>query len=137
MPTSPAEPSDAAAFYEKELMDFFGSVDPPFDVLLLGMGADGHVASLFPGSPALLERKRLVVTSEAPNPPRTRLSLTFRAINSAMAILLLIAGGEKKEILSWLDQSEHRKTFPVSRVAGKQRLLWFLDQSAAGLPGSS
>jgi 6-phosphogluconolactonase len=125
------DPSEAASSYERHLRQYFESPLPSFDVLLLGMGVDGHVASLFPGSPALVERQRLVVATKAPAPPVSRLSLTFPAINNASTILILVAGNEKHEVLSWMERSEHKKTFPVSSVTGKDRLFWYIDRAAA------
>ena len=123
IPTTFNHPADAADSYERDLQSHFRSQNPSFDVLLLGMGADGHVASLFPGSPALLEKERLVVVTHSPAPPSTRISLTFRAINNASSVMILIAGNEKKEILDWIQKSEHRRTYPVSLVTGRKRLL--------------
>ena len=127
MPTESEDPS-----YEQHLQEYFGSSECTFDLLLLGMGEDGHVASLFPGSPALQEKNRLVVVTNAPATPVTRLSLTFRALNAASTVMILVAGSEKREILTWIEQSEHRQTFPVSRVTARNRLLWYVDKAASG-----
>lgn len=132
MPTESGDPANAALSYERHLQEYFGSSECSFDLLLLGMGADGHVASLFPGSPALQEKNRLVVVTNAPATPVTRLSLTFRALNAASTVMILVAGSEKREILTWIERSEHRKTFPISRVTARNRLLWYVDQAASG-----
>ena len=97
MPTDFPIPADAAAAYEKTLRSHFGDSSPDFDLLLLGLGADGHVASLFPNAPALQERNKWVVATESPIEPLQRLSLTLPAINSSRRIYLLVTGKEKAE----------------------------------------
>ena len=94
MPTFITPAESAAAAYEQTLRDHLGAV-PRFDVMLLGVGADGHTASLFPHTPALDERTRWVVATTAPAPPASRLSLTFGVINRAVNTFVLAAGADK------------------------------------------
>jgi 6-phosphogluconolactonase len=92
-----AESPDAAARqYERTLRTFFGDAGAGPDLLLLGMGSDGHTASLFPQSPALEEHTRWVVPAVAPVEPRQRITLTIPAINRASNIFLLVAGEDKQ-----------------------------------------
>lgn len=92
-------PSAAAQRYEAELAACFGvepgSGFPAFDLILLGMGADGHTASLFPGSPALAETRRWVVANEVATLGATRLTFTLPLLNAARAVLFLVAGADK------------------------------------------
>jgi 6-phosphogluconolactonase len=96
MPVEAESPDAAARQYEHTLRTFFGDAGAGPDLLLLGMGSDGHTASLFPQSPALEERTRWVVPAVAPVEPRQRITLTIPAINRAMNIFLLVAGADKQ-----------------------------------------
>lgn len=95
----PGEACDAAA-YERELRAVFPQTPPVFDLILLGLGADGHTASLFPGDPALDERERWVLRVEQPD--YARLTFTPPLLSAARAVLLLVAGERKREALSRL-----------------------------------
>ena len=86
-------PEEAARCYNEVL----GS--EPLDLVLLGMGSDGHTASLFPGGPELEERERWVVTSKSPIEPRDRVSLSLVALNHARSVLFLVAGADKADRL--------------------------------------
>ncbi len=132
VPTGSTPEADAAA-YEATLRAHFREDVPDFDLLLLGMGADGHVASLFPESEALGETERWVVATEAPprHPVRDRVSLTFPALSAARTVLFLVAGEQKAEaVAAALRDPEHAP--PAERVGARERLLWFLDDAAAG-----
>ena len=120
------DPSAAAAAYDRELRASGG-----LDLVLLGMGADGHVASLFPGSSALQETQRWVVTNLSPAGSQ-RVTFTLPAINAAKVVLLLVAGADKaarvKEALR-----DPNAQLPVQRVHPTEgRLEWMLDTQAAG-----
>ena len=130
-PTAGTPEADARA-YEQTLRDHFGEA-PAFDLALLGMGEDGHVASLFPGIPALDETTRWVVATEAPPgmPVRDRLSLTFPVLNAARTVLFLVAGEAKRDALTAVLQDPDRSP-PAERVTARERLLWFVDEAAAG-----
>jgi 6-phosphogluconolactonase len=90
-----ADPKAAALNCEKHLCSFSGSAIPSFDLILLGMGSDGHVASLFPGTPALAEKERCVIPVRVEATPPVRISLTLPVINAANKIMVLVAGKEK------------------------------------------
>ena len=133
MPTHLPVADDAAREYEATLRAFFDEEWPRFDVLLLGLGADGHVASLFPGSPALQERSRWVVAATVPAAPPIRLTLTPPALVSAKRICVLVAGAEKADALHHvLDDSANPGLYPaaVLRAAG-DRVSWWVERAAA------
>ena len=92
-----AEPEDAAAWYAGELAAAAapGRDLPRFDVLLLGIGPEGHTASIFPGSPAAHDERPVFAVRDCPKPPPTRVSLGFAAINTADEVWLVVAGAEK------------------------------------------
>jgi 6-phosphogluconolactonase len=98
--TELADADEAAAQYEQEVRNHLGA-EPCFDWMLLGLGEDGHVASLFPGSTATRERKRLVVAiDDSPKPPPLRLTMTPPLINRSREIHMLVAGASKRRALS-------------------------------------
>ncbi len=132
------EPARAASNYEQLLRTAFRlGVDerPRFDLILLGMGGDGHTASLFPDSSALEERARLVAATYVERLLAHRLTLTLPVLNAAAAILFLISGREKAEILrSVLDPSSSDSQLPARQVCPRDgRLIWLVDQPAASL----
>jgi 6-phosphogluconolactonase len=88
-----------AADYEQQLRASFGDTLPRFDLILLGLGADGHTASLFPHSPALAERHRWVVPAIAPSEPHARLTLTLPVINNAAHVFFVVSERGKEEAL--------------------------------------
>jgi 6-phosphogluconolactonase len=125
------EPDEAARDYEREL----GQVFPPsaglprFDVILLGLGGDGHTASLFPGTAALEERERLAVANASPD-GLARVTLTYPVLDAARSVLFVVAGDEKAERVA--DVLERGADLPAARVAPADgELLWLLDASAA------
>jgi 6-phosphogluconolactonase len=134
MPTNFANPDDAAEEYEKTLSARFDSVLPQFDILLLGIGGDSHTASLFPNSKALLEKFKWVTVGQAPNEPRTRLTLTLPVLINARRIIFVAIGADKAEAIKGAIKGpcEH-----ISCPAGMVRptsgkLEWWLDHAAAG-----
>jgi 6-phosphogluconolactonase len=123
-------PESAAAAYAAELAE---RPDPVFDVVLLGVGEDGHVASLFPEQPALGETQRTVVAVHgSPKPPPVRLSLTFPALNAAREVWLVTAGEGKADAVALLFTSHANGTLqvPAAGVRGHERTLWLFDDAA-------
>jgi 6-phosphogluconolactonase len=119
----------AAAAYAEEL----GTV-PTFDILLLGMGPDGHVASLFPNAPALSDERTVIPVRGAPKPPPTRISLSLGAINNAREVWLIAAGEEKAAAVQ---QALGGRGLPAAEVHGTEATRWLLDRAAASaLQGS-
>ncbi|MFN3333151.1 MAG: 6-phosphogluconolactonase, partial [Caldilinea sp.] len=106
---------------------------PRFDLILLGMGADGHTASLFPGSPALAEQARLVVATAAPT-GQPRLTFTYPLINAARRVLILVSGAEKAATLRAVrTQPPDPNRYPVQGVNPvRGNLTWLVDAAAGG-----
>lgn len=128
----------AAHTYEKVLQDYFCGPRTRFDLVLLGMGDDGHTASLFPGSDALEEGERLTFAVEAnyQDRPARRITLTLPAINSARQVWFLVIGGAKAGIVQAVLEGAD-KGLPVQQIrptAGQ--LLWLLDAAAASQLGA-
>lgn len=130
-------PQEAAQAYEDAMKQFFELKDgdfPRFDLLLLGMGPDGHCASLFPNTPALKETKRIVVSNAVPGANITnRLTMTFPAINHARNILFMVQGAEKSHVLGEVLGQSDESHYPVQDIAPVEggHLEWILDSSAA------
>ncbi len=130
--TESADPDEAARKYQEDLLAFFNAVDklPVFDLIMLGIGTDGHTASLFPGSPALDEATRLAVAVQKDDVPQGRITLTLPVINSAEDIIFFVTGKEKAAILRKV--LSRRGDLPASRVCPFHGLLEFvLDEEAA------
>jgi 6-phosphogluconolactonase len=104
---------------------------PSFDILLLGIGPEGHIASLFPGMPALYDQRPVVAVRGAPKPPPTRLSLTLPAINAAREIWILAAGAEKAGAVALALSDAGPVQVPAAAARGRQRTLFLLDREAA------
>lgn len=131
-------PEQAARVYEDELHDFFvGQALPRFDLILLGLGDDGHTASLFPGTPGVRENRRWAVAVKhdtLPLPLVDRVTLTPPVINAAANVTFLVAGAEKAERLHQvLHDSYNPDRLPAQSVRPKDgKLFWLLDEMAAG-----
>jgi 6-phosphogluconolactonase len=104
---------------------------PAFDVLLLGVGPDGHTASLFPGQPAVYDERPVVAVHGSPKPPPTRLSLTFPAINAAKQVWVVVSGADKAGAVAMALGGAGRVQVPAAGVRGRERTLWLLDAAAA------
>jgi len=128
------QPEKAAESYEAEMRKFFGAETPAFDLQLMGLGPEGHTASLFPGSPALEETERWVVAVEAPATPPRRLTLTPVVLNSARNTFFLVSGADKREIIAAIrkEPDSGSSQYPAARLRPVGRVLWFLDEAAAG-----
>lgn len=118
---------DAAARYAREYAD---ADSPAFDVLMLGLGPDGHVASLFPGHPGLEASETAVIAvHDSPKPPPTRVSLTFETINAAREVWVVAAGAGKADAVARCLHGDD--TLPGAAVSGTDRTLWLIDAAAA------
>lgn len=135
MPTELADPDLAAREYEKTLRNHFSEDWPRFDLVLLGLGEEGHTASLFPGSPALNETKRWVVAVKAPAKPPLRLTLTLPAITEAANIYFLVTGSNKAQAIHHvLAGSPDPTNYPASGIRlAEGTVIWWLDRQAAAL----
>jgi 6-phosphogluconolactonase len=133
MPTHFANPQEAARAYENELRRLFPPPWPRFDLLLLGMGPDGHTASLFPGSAALEENKRWVLATTSPAEPKQRLSLTLPVLSNAATIYFLISGRDKAGTLATvLSGVSTHSALPAARVRlSNGKVVWWIDEAAA------
>ena len=134
VPTNLPRPQQAAEAYEADLRKFFGSAPPEFDVQLLGLGVEGHTASLFPNSPALDDKQHWVAAVRAPAEPPDRLTLTPVVLNLGRNTFFLVSGANKKEILAAIrDEPESRPSvYPAGRIRPSGRVIWYLDNAAAG-----
>lgn len=123
----------AAAAVPPPSSDDAGPAVPAFDVVLLGMGPDGHVASLFPGHEALDVADRTVVgVHGSPKPPPERVSLTYAALEAAQEIWLVVAGADKAEAVARALSGDDLHTTPAGGAVGRRRTLWLVDVAAAG-----
>ena len=120
----------ASQLFEQELARFSSAdaVYPEFDLLLLGMGPDGHIASLFPGQEHDPEAV-VVAVEDSPKPPPMRLSLNYGVISAASEVWFTVAGADKADAVS-VAFGDDPQSLPVGRVSGKSRTVWFLDQTA-------
>jgi 6-phosphogluconolactonase len=122
---------DAASHYECELKDFFKHELPRFDLILLGLGADGHTASLFPSSPALRENQRWFVENWVEKLAAYRLTLTFPVLNNARQIVFLVSGADKAAIIREIFQNTETK-YPAQQIKlTNGNLLWLFDEQAS------
>jgi 6-phosphogluconolactonase len=137
----PAEIPDAdtaAQSYEQTLRQFFQLEDddalPRFDLILLGLGPDGHTASLFPGTAALHEDERLVAANWVEKFKSWRITFTYPVLNSAAAVVFMATGAGKQEALMQVLQGKpDRETYPAQGVQPTNgSLIWLVDQAAAG-----
>lgn len=132
-------PDRAAVAYERELKTFYGAgrLDPArplFDVVLLGLGADGHTASLFPGTSALDERERWAV-AVAGVQPEPRVTLTYPVLESCRHAAFLVAGTDKRAVFDRLRSGD--AALPAARFKPNGELHWFADAAAAGKASAS
>ena len=130
MPVDPP-PHEGALAYERLLSSFFGAprgAFPRFDLVLLGLGGDGHTASLFPGDPALEENERFVVSVRGGNPAVDRLTLTLPVLNHAARSAFIASGRDKADAVQAVLEREDLR-LPAARVTGNP--TWLLDVEAA------
>jgi 6-phosphogluconolactonase len=136
MPSENPDAGAAAAEYETTLKKFFGlepGQSPRFDLILLGLGPDGHTASLFPGTPGLQEKSRLVIANWVESLKTDRLTFTFHVINAARSVAFLVSGTDKAAVLcSVLEENVPGEQYPAKLVQPTDgKLIWFLDRGAA------
>ncbi|MFZ1082606.1 MAG: 6-phosphogluconolactonase [Candidatus Kryptoniota bacterium] len=140
IPTDYSNPEEAAQTYETELRKYFSSEGDTFDLVLLGMGKEGHTASLFPGSPALDEKKKWAAAIEVQATPSKRITLTFPILNRASEIYFIISGADKVEALekvarqsaSGMDGRADFHVYPASGILPTNgKLVWWIDQTVA------
>lgn len=133
--SSAAEPDTAAEQYAAELAAATAAEDhdgiPVFDILMLGVGPDGHVASLFPERPALYDDRVVVAVRGAPKPPATRLTLTMRALQCAREVWFVVAGEDKASAVRMALSGAGVVQVPAAGPRGRSRTLWLLDKAAA------
>jgi 6-phosphogluconolactonase len=134
-PVNFKNPDDIAKQYQEELIDVFQSTDPQFDVLLLGVGQDGHTASIFPNSQeAIHPQDQLIIpVTDSPKPPPNRISFTYRLINQARHVIIFALGESKAPVIAKvINNNPSRTEIPVIGVNPKSgELHWFLDTKAA------
>ncbi|GAC1645795.1 MAG: 6-phosphogluconolactonase [Herpetosiphon sp.] len=127
-------PSEAAAAYEQDLRLLFGGdLLPRFDLVLLGLGEDGHTASLFPGTAALHETNHWVVANEVPQLHTERLTMSFPVLNNAKDVVFLVSGPGKRAVLQRIFAPvAGQELLPSQRIQPTHGALhWLLDQAAA------
>ena len=129
------DPEAAAARYAAELRAATRPEDhgpvPAFDILMLGIGPEGHVASLFPGMPALYDNRPVVAVRGSPKPPPIRISLTLPSIQAAREVWVLASGAEKSGAISLALSGAGPVQLPAAGARGRQRTLYLLDATAA------
>ena len=133
VPTEGVSPEEAAIVYETTLKRFYGADTlapgrPLFDVTLLGIGEDGHTASLFPGQPALQETRRWAVAVVGAK-TEARITLTYPALDSSRDVAFVVTGQEKRQVVARAQAGD--RTLPAAVVRPVGRLHWFTDRSAA------
>lgn len=134
MPTL-TDPETAARAYEDDLKSAYGATEfdparPLFDLTLLGLGSDGHICSLLPGSPVLEERTRWVVPVQHGR-PEVRLTLTYPAVESSRLTVFLVTGQDKAEAVKRVRQGD--RSLPGGRLRPQGETVWLLDRAAASL----
>lgn len=128
------DPNEAAHTFENELRKYFPNAGNAFDLVLLGIGKEGHTASLFPNSPSLDERRRWAAAVEIPATPAKRITLTYPILNRSSVIYFLISGIEKREAFQKVTgRASEFHTYPAAGVNPIDgRLVWWVDSAAAG-----
>lgn len=134
-PTVNLTPNAAGLQYTTSMQTMFGEPEPRFDLILLGMGPDGHTASLFPGQPEVVNPsdKLVAVVQNSPKPPPLRLTFTYKLLNAAANIIFLVAGADKAEMVKKVFWKATAVAPPPAKLVqpNNGNLTWLLDTSAA------
>jgi 6-phosphogluconolactonase len=127
--------AEAAENYEADLYKFFGGAIPAFDLVLLGLGEEGHTASLFPHSPALKETKRLVVAPWVEKLKTYRITMTLPVLNNGKSVMFLVTGASKAEILrTVMNTDPNPDLYPAQAISPTNGAVsWLVDEAAARL----
>lgn len=128
-----ASAEESAADYARQLGEAAapGETSPVFDVLMLGVGPDGHIASLFPGHRALMLDDVAAAVHGSPKPPPTRVTLTLTALRRAREVWFVVSGADKAQAVARALVGDDVQRTPAGHVAGLERTLWLLDEAAA------
>ncbi len=110
----------------------FDKAGVTFDLMLMGMGPDGHIASLFPGKTIGSESVAVVAEHDSPKPPPLRLSFTYKVINESKEIWFTVAGADKAHAVSVVF-GDNPAVLPAGRISGKEKTVWYVDQTAGNL----
>lgn len=130
VPSDNPDAADAAAEYERTVVETTGQSLPQLDLILLGLGSDGHTASIFPGSDVLHETERLVAAPWVEKLQTYRITMTLPLLNNGASVVFLVSGSEKAKIVKEI--FEGPETFPAQAVKPAYgQLLWLLDNNAA------
>ena len=129
-------PEEGVEKYQEEINSYFTGIatnDPIFDLIVLGIGKDGHTASLFPGQSSIEDPKRSVISLKGGQPNLSRLTLTFPVLNSARHILFLASGKEKASVVKAVFE-KNTGSLPVHKIIPEDgKVIWLLDREAASL----
>ena len=133
-----ADAAKAADEYEETLREFFKVTEgqlPRLDLILLGIGPDAHMASIFPDSPVIDEKSRLVAATWVAKFNKSRITLTPPVLNNAAAVIFLVTGRQKAKALHEVLEGDYQpERFPAQLIrANKARVLWLVDQEAASM----
>ncbi|XP_075302164.1 6-phosphogluconolactonase [Opisthocomus hoazin] len=134
LPAPELPPAAAAAHYAELLVKAFPDDEvPAFDLLLLGVGPDGHTCSLFPGHPVLQEEEEFVAAiTDSPKPPAARITFTLPVLNAARVVAFVAMGAGKAPVLKRILEGDEENPLPAARVRPRSgQLRWFLDEAAA------
>jgi len=121
--------SNGKKVFEDALSKHFGSGLPVFDLTILGMGPDGHIASLFPGHEELSVGEVVVAERNSPKPPAERLSLSFDVLNASAKIIFVVSGLDKSAAVTAVHNDENCE-LPAAKIQAQSETIWFIDQSA-------
>jgi len=119
----------AGTEFSLEVNKHFGEGVPRFDLTILGMGPDGHVASLFPGHEDLADGEIVVAEAHSPKPPAERLSFCYEVLNASEKIIFVVSGLDKSDAVTQVHTNEDCQ-LPASKVQAKGETIWFVDQAA-------